>query len=227
MRAKIAMSSIAGIAGALLVCAAARATEDAAQLDESSAAAEQEEARGEPDAPYPPQHCEPVFGDADAHAENRAHRQLAELEVEPGEHDVSVNHSTDWHAPTPLDLDELELVETWSEGGAVHALVYLDASFEEQGCDEGHYLIEPDDAIGAEARVLAVLEDVVLLEHGGELRYLRVDGVELPEWRMLWHSPWVMVEPPDYGKVKRSRAQPRSAAKKRRAAKKHKRKKRR
>jgi hypothetical protein len=57
------------------------------------------------------------------------------------------------------------------------------------GCPDGLYAVGVDDALGAGAHVLAVLDrDVMLVEADGRLGYLLAERAPAPLWRLSWDS---------------------------------------
>ena len=138
--------------------------------------------------------CPQLFGGLKAHQHNAQVRRQRLDAVDPGAFSINLTHTTDWEPPDRIRYKGLRLLETAQSGDRDRvALVRLEPALAELGCEPGVYRVGVDDSIGPAARVLAVLDDVLLLETGGDLRYLRTQGAERPVFRMIWRSPWKML----------------------------------
>jgi hypothetical protein len=137
--------------------------------------------------------CSELFGDSVDHEENREQRESLLARVSVGRYCITVIHSTDWKVARRIHFAELELEDTEvpEEGEPVAFFELLEAP-EGTGCDTTTYALQVDDSIGADARILAILEDVVLIELDERLAFILPEGSESPAWRMVWKSPWVM-----------------------------------
>ena len=136
--------------------------------------------------------CPLLFGDEATHAAYAAHRSLALRWVAEREHTVTLVHSTDWQPPTPLQYEGLELIE--ARPGVAWLELPTEAA-EELDCPAGQYRIEVDDAIGSSGQVLAILDDLVLVNEEGTLGAWLPEGVREPRWELAWTSTWGLSKP--------------------------------
>lgn len=142
--------------------------------------------------------CSQLFGEEDEHEQNMRHRKKLLISVREGEYCIEVLHSADWEAPEEIDYIGLELIETIvDEESEPQALVQVFNEIDDLECDPGIYVVGVDDSIGEEARVLAILQDFVLIEEKGELKFLKTDDSVKPVWRMIWKSSWKLPKTPD------------------------------
>lgn len=160
--------------------------------------------------------CEEVFGEESDHEEDRRRREAILEGVDVTEHDVWITHSGDWSDPEPLHFANLALVgvET-NEGCAPVAVVELDNESDDIACDSDLYLIEQDSSLGEDTHVLAIIDNVVIVEHEGKLMYLVVSDHSAPPFRMVWHAPFTIAKP-RFIAPKRARPKSRSRRVKRR-----------
>ena len=139
----------------------------------------------------PARSCPVVFGDAAAREGNQAHREQVLETIEVGEYAIDLVHRSTWEQPAPVSYDSLTLRGVVrAPGCAPIALVALDAEGLAVDCAAGLYAVQVDDSLGHSAQILAVLDDVVLVETAEQLRYLQAGGHEQPVWRLTWQSPW-------------------------------------
>jgi len=156
------------------------------------------DAAGGADPAEPSSACSQLFGDEEEREQNMKHRKKLLMSVREGEYCIEVLHSTDWETPEEIEYIGLELVETViDEESEPHALVYVSEEIDELGCDPGNYVVEVDDSIGEEARVLAILQDLVLIEENEDLKFLKTEEAGNPVWRMIWKSSWKLLKTPD------------------------------
>jgi hypothetical protein len=128
--------------------------------------------------------CAEVFGDeADVGANRRARESRLNFVIDSGAQ-VVVDHSFAWSEPTETEIRSLSLVET----STATALVYFTASEEEIDCPDAFYRISPDDSLGPEGRIVAVLRRGLLIELGEDLYHLPSDGEASPDFRLTWSS---------------------------------------
>ncbi len=144
-----------------------------------------------------PAACPLLFGDPTARERNRRQRASRLDAIEPGEHAFNLIYSGSWRKPTPIRFKGLKLVSTAGAGlQRPSALVEVDALPAAMGCAPGRYALHTDDSVGGGARVLAILEDVLLLEVDDQLRYLAVERFAAepiePAFRMIWKSSWTL-----------------------------------
>ncbi|MFH1811608.1 MAG: hypothetical protein ABIJ09_22905 [Pseudomonadota bacterium] len=169
----------------------------------------------------PAAHCSAVFGEEHDRGVNRTYRRQVIEGIEVGEYCIDLLHSTDWYQPAPILYRSLSLLETRVDGACpAVALVQLDSDVVDVDCPSGVYALHVDDDLGASARILAILDGVLLIESDDELRYMKTTDVERPVWRLTWQSPWRFKVPKNYGKSggkpPRKKPPPRKKGKKRR-----------
>ncbi len=141
----------------------------------------------------PAESCPAVFGNPQQRLANRAHRLQVLHRVRELTNSILLVHSDDFARPVPLVFQGLELVEVRPDGlGELHAVVRLGPGLEEFGCPEGGYLVRVDDSLGPETSVLALLDDLVLVEHAGELAYLAPQAAARPRFRLVWRADWTL-----------------------------------
>ncbi len=171
--------------------------------------------------------CPEVFGSAAGRSDNQKHREASITDLHQGEYCINLVHSAGWENPAPVTFGSLELVETLhAEGCPDLALVELmPAQAEDEiGCEPGLYALRTDDTIGGNTRVLGVLNQVLLVETGDELRYLKSAGAQQPTWRLTWQSSWRFKVPRDYSGASKSKSKKKKKKKKKKPRKAKKRK---
>ena len=130
--------------------------------------------------------CSALFGDPATVAENRAYREANLNFVMDGEQSVTVVQFHDWNEPVRTRLEGIELLASSSEGARINVRLGSET------CPDGTYVLSVDDAIGDNLRVLALLEDAVLIDHEGSLRYVAVNRQRAIDWEMVWSSRYYM-----------------------------------
>jgi len=128
--------------------------------------------------------CRAVFGGAGIQAKNRARREGDVLWLHDDGQDVFVVHSADWTGPAPIRFGGLRLVSAIP--GTARFLLTDEAA--PPGCPAGIYELGPDASIGPVIRILSVLDGVVLLASGDDLRLLSTKGSAPRTWRLVWRS---------------------------------------
>lgn len=150
---------------------------------------------GEPADVATAEECPALFGDETEHAADEVWRERVVRLVEETGDDVLIVHSAGWAWPAPLDLIGATVVATADrDDGEPMGLLQLSPEAAPTGCRPGLYAVEAGDRLG-QARVLAVLDDLILVEHDGSLRYLQGGEGQPPSWRMVWRSPWRFPKP--------------------------------
>lgn len=145
-------------------------------------------ATAEEPAPLPSSACPALFGDEAARAENRELRKERLVGVRRGEHVVEILHSdSGWRAPEQKRLPGIEVLFVGAEG----AVVLVKERWAEV-CTPGRYWLGVDDALGTEARVLALLDGALLVERAGRLLVIpaREQAVAALPVRMIWRSAY-------------------------------------
>ncbi len=137
--------------------------------------------------------CPLLFGVQRSHDRNRTARKKHLDSILEGEHAVNLTHTGGWRRPERIRFQGLELMATAAtdeaEPRALVEVVDLPAGLR---CPPGLYELRVDNSIGGETRVLAILDDSVLLEHRDQLRFLKVSRTSSPVWRMIWRSTWTV-----------------------------------
>jgi hypothetical protein len=139
-----------------------------------------------PDLPRPAEECPALFGGNGVRAENAKRRgQLYWVDQEAG--GVTIAHrSDDWDEPVRFEIRGIQLSS--ARGGS--AVVELSpAGAAALGCRPGRYGVGVDQNLTRTARVLAVLDGVVLVERGRRLAYLLAAGARPPRWLVAWSAP--------------------------------------
>ncbi len=140
----------------------------------------------------PAESCIFLFGDQERKTEALDQIQAQAIEVLGLEdQDVFLLHSGVWKAP-PKQIAfsgiKLTATGTTAEGQRV-GLVEVQAA---KHCEEATYAVSAGHALGPKGRVLAVHDQMLLLEYNGELRYALAEGAPVPSWHVAWRSGWSM-----------------------------------
>jgi len=156
---------------------------DAGPLLLAIAAAAEVPALAEPAGVLDASDCVEVFGDAALKAERAVRRRdLVELVIlAPGE--VILAHSQDWDEPLLLRLRGVRV----SEVDVVHQQATFELNIPPYCV--GLFRAGVDDELGQGAPILAMLEDAVVVEFGGQLQYLQTDPDGRPP-AVFWRSRW-------------------------------------
>jgi len=130
--------------------------------------------------------CAALFG-ADATRASNARARARIDWIDQDEDGVTIAHTHgSWDEPAALTIRGVHLQAV--EGAS--AEVSLDPSTAAAlGCLAGRYSLRADDSIGRWSRILAVLQQGVLVEHRGRLRYIRAPRSASPRFVMGWHLP--------------------------------------
>ncbi|MGF1508681.1 MAG: hypothetical protein ACFB9M_04165 [Myxococcota bacterium] len=160
--------------------------------------------------------CDALFGDPDVERANETRRRRRLRFTQAGPAYIDIVHIGGWSQPQEIAIRGLTLVDTgFDEDGAPEALVEVE---EELGfCEAGTYAIQVDDAIGARGRVLAIYDDVVLLEHDQDLRYVRAQSyVGRPVFKLSWQSSFAIETAPSGGSGSSSKSRVRRSRRRKR-----------
>jgi hypothetical protein len=165
-------------------------------------------AAAQPVAPQqarPASACPELFGSRGERTDNAEQRRELLDSVRQADYTIDLTHTCDWAAPERIRFEGLKLIDTCQlpDQGRV-AVIRVEDDLGEQTCEPGLYRLRVDDSIGDQASVLAVLRDVVLLERGGELCFLKTRAAEQPVFRMIWRSPWKLLKLPGASKATRA-----------------------
>jgi hypothetical protein len=133
--------------------------------------------------------CPAVLGDSAAREANRLRREESFEVVEYGEGGAAIIHSGEWADPTPIHFEGVTVVAIDT---AEHTAI---VRLELPGICDGTFELPVDAELGAEAQVVAVVDQAVVLEHRGKLRYLQVLGDESVDLEAVWSSAWAMRAP--------------------------------
>lgn len=165
--------------------------------------------------------CPVLFGDQEVVARNSARREQVLEAVEARKHTVDVvTQERDWRSPQSLRLQGVALVDTveLSECGKAALIRVPPATAERMACPAGYYVAQRDHALG-QVRILAILDDVLLVERGSAIEYFAAADAAKPAFRLWWHPPWSL-RPAQQGKASSSsRSAKKSRAARRRARK--------
>ncbi len=155
-----------------------------------------------PQQARPASACPELFGSRGERADNAEQRRELLDSVRQADYTIDLTHSCDWSAPERIHFEGLELIGTRQAPDQDRvAVIRLEEELGERACEPGLYRLRVDDCIGEQVSVLAVLRDVVLLERGGDLCFLKTRAVEQPVFRMIWRSPWTLLKLPGPGKT--------------------------
>ena len=138
--------------------------------------------------------CEALLGNAAQRQHNRTRREQRLHFVDESVGSVTVAHSTDsWRSPQPIAVPGLRVVGLRGSGDEGHALVRLAPdSARRLGCRAGTYTVQVDDNLGP-LRVLSVLHNMLLVEHGERLAYLPKPGTPEPSFVLAWGSRYRVI----------------------------------
>ncbi len=136
--------------------------------------------------------CDRLFGDAERRAENEQSREQRLVMVREGPSYIDIVQTGGWNVPEEMAIRGLEVLQTSADEGTAVFRVDENLGF----CEPGEYEVEVDDAVGARGQILGVFDDVVLLEHGERLRYLRGrDMGKRPVFKVSWQSRFAVIAP--------------------------------
>ncbi len=148
--------------------------------------------------------CSDLFGNNQTHDSNRTARQENLVSIRRYSHATVIVHHTNWDQPRYVEYPGIDLVDTTMfSNHNTHPVAYIEITerLNKIDCTPGIYTINVDDAIGKKTKVLAILEDLVLIERDDELLYLASDpNLEKPHWQMVWASPWKIIKTPESSK---------------------------
>lgn len=156
-----------------------------------------------PDTPFSADDCEALFGDYDTWKQNTV-RQALISRVEQRDGEVELMHSAQWLRIREYDFDGLELLDTRPHHPAPQLkgpptgwlVAELDEALaEEAECPAGRYALSTSQSIGPYIRILAVLDDMVLIEHQRALGFVMTEAHAPPKWRLVWKSPFLLPRP--------------------------------
>lgn len=137
--------------------------------------------------------CSALFGSARDRESRRASREARLEEVSRTDQFLDVTYSDPlWGPPTPMRVPGLE-IKGFEEGpdGKALARVRLSEAWSAT-CPAGDYLVGPDDGLGTEGLVLALVDEGVLAEHKGALIFLPRTGAHAPQFRLIWRSGFAL-----------------------------------
>lgn len=152
-----------------------------------------------PDDVRPATTCSGFFGDSEARQANAELRERRLIDVTAGTYAVDLTYRGDWDTPRGVSFADVELVDTLACDGEMAAIIDLQPRAD-IGCPAGRYVVLADASIGPDVSVLAILSQILLFVHDGELQYLKVDGAQDPVFRMAWRAPFTIVKPTTRGR---------------------------
>lgn len=130
--------------------------------------------------------CPSLFGTVKVRRENAARRRRLLRSIEAAPHLTTIVHSGNWTTPAPMQVQGIRFK---SEEGAV--LAELDYALSSRfDCAKGTFRVAVDDALGADTRVVGLLDDTLLIEREGALRALTIEGHEPRHFSVGWAAPW-------------------------------------
>jgi hypothetical protein len=136
--------------------------------------------------------CPALFGGARRRAANREARQEQFFGIAESDHSVSVTHSSPtWRTPDSRRIGGLRVlgvvIDPASGEDAIRVRIENDVGGH---CPAGDYAVRIDDALGSDARVLALTSGGLVVEHKSELAVLPREGTPPVHVRMIWRSPF-------------------------------------
>jgi len=146
--------------------------------------------------------CPEIFGDEETVRQNRERREQLFVRLRRvGEDYVVVHRATAWRAPEHARIKGMQLDDIRIESEKRReAVVYLPEDIARRyGCESGRYKVAAGDGLFDRAVILAVRQDLLLVEYDDMLAYLTMNPNERVDFRMVWQSFWTMphpVEPP-------------------------------
>jgi hypothetical protein len=165
----------------------------------------------------PGSECPDLFGTEEMHENNEAMRSEVLVSIADEEHMVTIVHTGDWIEPVRVEYEALELVGIEHDDEDTPSAVFrLSAGLEDVACEPGLYAVVVGDNLGEDGHVLAIMDDLVLVEQEGWLGYVLLEGAAEPHWRMVWKSPWIMQRLPESRRSSRTRRHNRRRRKRRR-----------
>jgi hypothetical protein len=140
----------------------------------------------------PHDRCASVFGDASIQEANRARRASRLVDVVENKDGRAVLHAVpSWNDPKSIRLSGIELLGIDDPGDERPAWQRRVARLRlaSGDCPSGEYGVGVDASLGQRARVVAVLDDSVLLELDDKLVRL---GAGRDDLRMVWQSAFAI-----------------------------------
>lgn len=135
------------------------------------------------------QECTQLFGDEAVREENRNIRVSKLHGVFKRKHSREIVHSSKrWQNITPLRTQHIRFEGVELFDGQRRAR--LSVKHPACGNERREYLVSVDDALGRNARVLALLPDGILVENRGRLTHL--SQVAQTDLRLIWRSPFLL-----------------------------------
>jgi len=179
-----------GLAGALQISNAPAISADA--LPSRSEKTVEVEFAQRPNAPSYElsSECAALFGNEKAHIKNRKRREKRFLGVFTRRNGREVVHSVKgWQKISPLRMPYVQYHGTLLRDGKRRA--HLTIKHPVCGNVRRDFLLSVDDSIGKHARVMAVLRDGILIEHGKALTHLHSKDSK-DDLRLIWRSPFYL-----------------------------------
>lgn len=158
--------------------------------------------------------CTALLGNPGMRRRHAKQRAESGLRVSEAGEFIDIHATGDVYAPPRLQpLESLTVlgVEERDDGTDVAILSLDDA--DDWGCNDT-IEVQQDDALGANARVVAVTSDGLLAEVNDGLVFVALDQSQAPQFRMVWHSDFEVVK--QEPKVKKRKKKRRKRRKRRR-----------
>lgn len=146
---------------------------------------------------YDSSQCSVLFGNQQARERNRSLRHNNLVSIRRYKHATVIVHHTNWKEPKYLKYSGISLADIKHDKYDDKPVAYIEVTdqLDQFDCDPGLYTIRVDDCIGGKAKVLAILDDMILLEMENNLRYLTNNpNIGKPLWQMVWASRWKIVK---------------------------------
>ena len=140
--------------------------------------------------------CAEIFGDESNLEANRERRHEALEWVIQMSPRVASTDSSAWTEPEPIHFANLSIVQTESSDECEPIVVVeLDNESDSIPCDADLFAVGGDASLGPDIRILAILDDLILVEHENRLAYVLGPDAPQPSFRMVWHAPFSIKQP--------------------------------
>lgn len=136
--------------------------------------------------------CSLLFGNDADMMDNKNTRKNSLISFSGKKNQYTIIHQTrKWRAPILLHIPGLKLRQIVYSGDQSYAQIKISGKIAEKyGCPAGIYKIKLDGKLLPKLKVLAITDNLMLLQYKGRLGYLPLNSELNPTFRMVWQSPW-------------------------------------
>lgn len=138
------------------------------------------------------QRCSVLFGSEADMMNNKNNRKNSLISFSGKKNQYTIMHQTrNWQVPILLQIPGLKLSQIIDSGDQSYAQIKISNKVaKKHGCPAGIYKIKQDGKLLPNLKVLAISNNLMLLQYKGKLGYLPLNQETNPTFRMVWQSPW-------------------------------------